>query len=167
MALLYPEFAEAHADWAQYQFQYGPSLLAAPIYSWGKQRLIWFPPGEWIDTDTGDAFIGPQVTRVPAPIEKLPLFARSGAVIPMQLDRASDVVTLRLYAGAEPEASTLTLRDGTRIAFTPDEGGGVVTVNGPSAAYRLETPFLEVATNSVGTPTTSNADQTTWSLRWR
>lgn len=83
MALVYPEYPDAHLDWVQYQYLYGPDLLAAPVYSWGASRLIWFPPGEWIDFATGETFEGPQQLRVPAPIDKLPLYKRSGAVIPL------------------------------------------------------------------------------------
>jgi alpha-glucosidase (family GH31 glycosyl hydrolase) len=142
MALLYPEHEEAHVDWVQYQYLYGPALLAAPVYSWGQQRQIWFPPGEWIDIDSGERFAGPIVTRVPAPLEKLPLYARSGAVIPFQVDRSTDVLVLRLFVGEAPEASTLRLRDGTTIAFTPGPTGGVLHLTGPSRRYHLEVPFM-------------------------
>ncbi len=83
MPLIYPEFPDAHLDWVQYQYLYGPDLLAAPVYSWGESRLIWFPPGEWTDFETGETIEGPQQLRVPAPIDKLPLYVRAGAIIPM------------------------------------------------------------------------------------
>ncbi|MEZ4561230.1 MAG: glycoside hydrolase family 31 protein [Thermomicrobiales bacterium] len=140
MALLFPEHDLAHADWVQYQFMYGPALLAAPVYSWGKQRQVWFPPGEWIDFDSGTAYRGPQTTRVPAPIEKLPLFVRSGSVIPLREDRATDVLTLRLFAGDAPEPSTIRLRDQTEISFEPGATGGRLTITGPVRRYRLQMP---------------------------
>ncbi len=83
MPLIYPEYPDAHLDWVQYQYLYGPDLLAAPVYSWGTSRLIWFPPGEWVDVETGEVIAGPQQLRVPAPIEKLPLYRRVGASVPM------------------------------------------------------------------------------------
>lgn len=83
MPLLYPDHPDAHLDWVQYQFMYGPDLLAAPVYSWGNSRLIWFPPGDWTDLETGETITGPQQLRVPAPMEKLPLYLRAGAPNPL------------------------------------------------------------------------------------
>lgn len=84
MPLLYPEYPDAHLDWVQYQYCYGPDLLAAPVYSWGNSRLIWFPPGDWQDVDTGEIISGPQQLRVPAPIDKLPLYKRVGATVSLR-----------------------------------------------------------------------------------
>jgi alpha-D-xyloside xylohydrolase len=144
--LLFPEHVEAHQDWVQYQFLYGPALLAAPVYSWGKQRQVWFPPGEWIDIDTGESFNGTCVTRVPAPIEKLPLFARSGAVIPLALDPRSDDLALLLVIGDDPRQTSLQLMDGTALTFTPLAAGeGHLQVTGPPRRYRLQIPFMRSA----------------------
>ncbi len=146
MALLYPDRAEAHEDWVQYQFMYGPSLLAAPVYSWGKQRQIWFPPGEWIDIDTGETFGGPLVTRVPAPIDKLPLYARSGAAIPLALDPESEDLALLQFVGEDPAPVSLRMLDGTVIAFAPRGAtSGVLLVSGPARRYRLQVPFVHAA----------------------
>ncbi len=141
MALLYPEQELAHADWVQYQFMYGPALLAAPVYSWGKQRQIWFPSGEWIDFATGDSYHGPQVARVPAPIDKLPLFVRSGSVIPLRENRGEDELTLRLFVGDAPESSTLRLRDGAVISLEPKGSSARLSISGPERRYRLTMPF--------------------------
>jgi alpha-D-xyloside xylohydrolase len=143
MALLYPEHAEAHHDWVQYQFCYGPHLLAAPVYSWGKERQIWFPPGVWIDIETGERHTGPSIERVPAPLAKLPLYARAGALIPCRDDPARDDFTLLLYAGNGAEATHLALPDGTTLAFAPSGEGGRVTVTGPARPYRLQVPVGE------------------------
>ena len=140
MALLYSDYDLAHDDWVQYQFMYGPALLAAPVYSWGKQRQVWFPPGEWIDFDSGITYEGQQTTRVPAPIEKLPLFVRSGSVIPMRVTRGDDHLTLRLFIGDAPEASTIRLLDGAEISLEPGASGARLTISGPEQRYRLEMP---------------------------
>ncbi|MFN8665046.1 MAG: glycoside hydrolase family 31 protein [Thermomicrobiales bacterium] len=140
MALLYPEHQLAHEDWVQYQFMYGPALLAAPVYSWGKQRQVWFPPGEWLDFDSGMVYGGLQTTRVPAPIEKLPLFARSGSVIPLREDRDARDLTLRLFMGGAPGATDLRLRDGSEFRVSPGSSGATLTISGPQRRYRLAAP---------------------------
>jgi hypothetical protein len=126
----------------QYQFCYGPSLLAAPVYSWGNERQVWFPPGVWIDVETGERHAGSAIERIPAPIEKLPLFARAGAAIPMADDPASDDLTIHLFAGAGAVPNAVRLPDGTAIAFTPgSDGSGRLDVSGPDRGYSLRLPF--------------------------
>ena len=76
----------------QYQFMYGPSFLVAPIYkntqadSLGNNRRdgIYLPEGRWIDYFSGDVYEGNRViNNYDAPLWKLPVFVRSGAIIPM------------------------------------------------------------------------------------
>ena len=76
----------------QYQFMYGPSFLVAPIYkntqadSLGNDRRdgIYLPEGRWIDYFSGDVYTGNRIiNNYDAPLWKLPVFVRSGAIIPM------------------------------------------------------------------------------------
>ncbi len=93
----------------RYQYMYGPWFLVAPIYQETAvddegndiRHGIYLPEGEWIDYFTGDRYVGGRVINsYEAPLWKLPLFVRAGAVIPMtnpnnnvsQIDR-----TLRMY----------------------------------------------------------------------
>lgn len=42
------------------------------------------PSGEWIDYETSERYEGPQaLDAYPCPLEKLPVFVRAGAIIPM------------------------------------------------------------------------------------
>jgi alpha-D-xyloside xylohydrolase len=84
MPLLYPEHSDAHEQWVDYQYQFGDDLLVAPVLSWNTSRTVWFPPGTWIDAETGEAVTGPVVRQVPSPLEKLPLFVRQGASIALR-----------------------------------------------------------------------------------
>jgi alpha-D-xyloside xylohydrolase len=65
------------------QFMLGKWLLIAPIYNRGGSRLVYFPKGRWIDFENGKIYIGPTNGRINAPLNKLPIFVRSGAIIPM------------------------------------------------------------------------------------
>ena len=76
----------------QYQFMYGPSLLIAPIYQATKsdeqgndvRNGIYLPEGEWIDYFNGDVYAGNRIiNNYEAPIWKLPIFVKNGAIIPM------------------------------------------------------------------------------------
>ncbi len=93
----------------RYQYMYGPWFLVAPVYQQTAaddegndiRHGIYLPEGEWIDYFSGEMYEGGRViNNYEAPLWKLPLFVRNGAVIPMtnpnnnvsQIDR-----TLRIY----------------------------------------------------------------------
>ncbi len=76
----------------RYQYMYGPWFLVAPVYQETAadgegndiRDGIYLPAGEWIDYFTGDMYEGGRViNNYEAPLWKLPLFVRNGAVIPM------------------------------------------------------------------------------------
>ncbi|WP_017318268.1 glycoside hydrolase family 31 protein [Mastigocladopsis repens] len=63
----------------------GSSLMAAPIYRPGiEHRAVYLPEGTWYDWWTGESYSGPVHILTHAPLEKMPLYVRAGAIIPMQ-----------------------------------------------------------------------------------
>jgi alpha-glucosidase (family GH31 glycosyl hydrolase) len=91
MFLEYPnDYTKGNAT--QYQFMYGPGFLVAPIYQATKsdssgndiRNGIYLPEGTWIDYFTGDRYEGNRVlNNFDAPVWKLPVFVKNGAIIPM------------------------------------------------------------------------------------
>ena len=84
----------------------GASLMAAPIYRPGiEHRAVYLPQGTWYDWWTGETYTGPTHILAHAPLERMPLYARSGAVIPMAPvmqyadERPLDELTLRVFPG--------------------------------------------------------------------
>ncbi len=76
----------------RYQYLFGPDFLVAPIYQATAsdeqgndvRNGIYLPEGTWIDYFNGDAYQGGRVINsFPAPLWKLPVFVRQGAIIPM------------------------------------------------------------------------------------
>lgn len=97
MFLEYPNDEKAHGKDVQYQFMYGSDFLVAPIYQNTKanskgddiRNNIYLPDTEevWIDYFSGTKYPGGQVLgNFDAPLWKLPLFVKSGAIIPMYED---------------------------------------------------------------------------------
>ena len=91
MFLQYPN-NYTHGSATQYQFMYGPNFLVAPIYQATKpddkgndiRNGIYLPKGIWIDYFTGDKYTGGNIiNNFDAPIWKLPVFVKNGAIIPM------------------------------------------------------------------------------------
>jgi alpha-glucosidase len=68
------------------QFMLGPHLMAAPVLAPGlSARSVYLPQGRWFEWDTDDyaGMTGPGHLVAEAPIDRLPLFVRAGAIIPM------------------------------------------------------------------------------------
>ena len=76
----------------QYEYLYGPYFLVAPIYQATKadeegndvRNGIYLPEGTWIDYFNGDRYEGGRIiNNYDAPLWKLPVFVKSGAIIPL------------------------------------------------------------------------------------
>ncbi|MEV8593978.1 glycoside hydrolase family 31 protein [Streptomyces sp. NPDC052012] len=66
-------------------FLLGDGLLVAPVLDPGAdRRAVQLPRGRWYDTVTGRAYEGPAQVLVDAPLERIPVFARAGAVLPVR-----------------------------------------------------------------------------------
>ena len=89
------------------QYLFGDSFLVAPIMTPTGQRRVYLPPGEWIDYWTKESISGSQWLDVDVPLERLPLWVRAGAIIPMGPlqqyvgEKALDPLTVELYAPGE------------------------------------------------------------------
>jgi alpha-glucosidase len=92
-----------------HQFLWGDDLLVAPVTREGATAWpVYLPAGAWYDFWTGAHHEGGRGVMVAAPLERLPLFVRAGAIVPMgpvvqhTSERPMDEVTLLIY----PEGSS-------------------------------------------------------------
>ena len=70
----------------------GPSLLASPVITRGATtKDVTFPDGKWLDWTDQVVIDGGATVTVPAPLAKLPLFLRDGALVPL-LDPSIDTL---------------------------------------------------------------------------
>ncbi|WP_427923753.1 glycoside hydrolase family 31 protein [Streptomyces sp. cg40] len=66
-------------------FLLGDCLLVAPVLCPGSdRRAVQLPRGRWYDTETERAYEGPAQVLVDAPLSRIPVFARAGAVLPVR-----------------------------------------------------------------------------------
>lgn len=116
------------------QVMLGPWLMAAPIYRPGiEHRAVYLPAGTWYDWWTNERYEGPAHILAHAPLERMPLYARAGAIIPMQpvvqyVDAHADTqpisLTLRVYPGEgqytvyEDDGHSFAYRQGAWTATT-------------------------------------------------
>ena len=104
------------------EFMFGDSLLIAPVGEAGaSQREVYLPQGVWYDWWTGQRYAGAQTVTVAAPLERIPIFARAGSIVPgwpvMQHtgERPVDVLMLHVFPG--DGESALYEDDGESLAY--------------------------------------------------
>ncbi|MGO9752760.1 MAG: TIM-barrel domain-containing protein [Solirubrobacteraceae bacterium] len=66
------------------EYLFGPDLLVAPVLAAGQTaRQVYLPAGDWYDWHTDELLGGPRYVLAATPMDRIPLYARGGAVIPM------------------------------------------------------------------------------------
>ncbi|MER6534132.1 TIM-barrel domain-containing protein [Streptomyces sp900105755] len=96
-------------------FLLGDALLVAPVLDPGAdRRAVQLPRGRWYDTVTEQAYEGPGQVLVDAPLSRIPVLARAGAVLPVRDEDGG--TRLEVWAPARG-------RTGGGL-FVPDAGDG-------------------------------------------
>ena len=127
------------------EYMFGPAFLVAPVTRYeARSRAVYLPAGsDWYDFNTGRRYAGGQAVQAPAPLARMPLFVRAGAIVPTGPaeqytgEKPDAPITLLVYAGANGHFS-LYEDDGTdygyehghysRIPLDYDDASGVVTL---------------------------------------
>ncbi|MEU6594938.1 glycoside hydrolase family 31 protein [Streptomyces sp. NPDC046881] len=124
-------------------FLLGDGLLVAPVLDPGaERRAVRLPRGRWYDTVTEEVYEGPGQVLLDAPLSRIPVLARAGAVIPVR--GADGGLELEVWAPArgrtggglvvpdagdgweEPEIERyVARRQGGRVVVTRDREDGV------------------------------------------
>ena len=130
------------------QFLLGPSLMVAPVYTYGaRSRNVYFPPARrWYDFYTGNQIPSPSLAApspsavsvlggyptesclldISAPYERIPLFIPEGSILPTGPDiqysseQPDAPLTIYVYTGHDAHF-TLYYDDGTTYAYERGE----------------------------------------------
>ncbi len=87
------------------QYLFGPSIMVIPVKSTQQSTEVYFPKGIWYSFYTDKKVKGKQTKLVEAPLNKLPVFIKEGAIIPIQKlvqnteENQGDTLELHLYNG--------------------------------------------------------------------
>ena len=87
------------------EYTFGPSILVCGVNSYQHLHKIYLPEGEWFDFLTDEPLAGGREVIRESNLEKLPVFAKAGAVIPMQeqvqhtLESPGETLELHIYPG--------------------------------------------------------------------
>ncbi|NEA40928.1 glycosyl hydrolase [Streptomyces sp. SID11385] len=96
-------------------FLVGEALLVAPVCEPGaRSRRVRLPKGQWYDTVTEEVYEGESTVELAAPLDRVPVLVRAGAVVPV---REAGGTVLEVWAPL-PESGP-----GAGL-YIPDEGEG-------------------------------------------
>ena len=109
------------------QAMLGAWLMLAPVLDEGRvRREVYLPRGGWADYWTGALHEGPLVLEADAPLERIPLFVRQGAILPCSEPVAHSELQadapLRLELFASGEESALELYEDEGDGFGHERG---------------------------------------------
>ena len=150
MVLEFPDDPVTWSKRTQYQFMSGEWFLVAPVYEDSPVRNdIYLPAGKWIDYWDGRELNGPMVLNAyDAPLDKLPLFVKAGAIIPMypemlhDRDKPKDPVTFDIYPSGKTSFN-LYEDDGTTQEYRNAAfARTLVEVDAPKS---IDTPGTQIA----------------------
>jgi alpha-glucosidase len=168
LVLEFPDDPEALAQ--DYEFLFGPDLLVAPVYKDDEREWpVYLPRGAWYDFWTDRRYQGPGRFVVPAPLERIPIFVRAGAIIPTQqvvqyTDQAPiDPLTLDIYPDRDSRRSyyeddgiTFEYRRGASMTqeFRAAWAGGRIEINisARNGAYNPPARSLVLRIHGVRNP---------------
>ena len=87
---LFYDFQDEGCARVEDQYMFGPDLLVAPVLHEGaRSREVYLPAGTtWADAWSGETHTGGQWVKADAPLERIPLYLRDGAKLPIRAGRA-------------------------------------------------------------------------------
>ncbi|MEX2123760.1 MAG: TIM-barrel domain-containing protein [Woeseia sp.] len=152
--LHYPEDRIAAGIGSEYLW--GRDLLIAPVMTKGTMaRDVYLPKGLWYDWWTGEKHAGGKTTTKIVDLETMPIYARAGAIIPLDplrqyiAQRVADPTVLRVFRGSDgvfslydDDGTTLNYLEGnatlTRISW--DDDAATLTIEPAPTASAKERP---------------------------
>ncbi len=135
-----------------YQYMFGNAMLIAPITQVAVTNWnVYLPQGAgWYDYWTGKRYTGGQSINAAAPQDKIPVFVKAGAIIPMAKamqytsEKPWDSLEIRIYRGAngsfslyEDEGDGYNYEKGshTLIPFKWDDKAKTLTIGARAGTY--------------------------------
>jgi alpha-D-xyloside xylohydrolase len=165
LGLSYPELGVHPSD----TYLFGEHLLVAPVLARGvTERQATLPDGQWIEWWTGKVFDGPGEVTLDAPLDRLPLLLRAGALVPMlrptidtlspttEPTRVDSFVTDAgaLWVRVAPgPASSFTVYDGSELSQAI-EGSELILISSDGTEFAQGVVF-EIMTFAAAPPSVS------------
>ena len=117
----WPDSPEAYEYPNVYEF--GSQLIVAPVTApgAGEKRAaevrLWLPDGLWYDFFTDEEYEGGQRLTLRCPLERIPVFVRSGGIVPMQEPDCTDDLPERITLHVWPGQGRFRLCEGEELCL--------------------------------------------------
>ena len=134
--LVYEYPVDKHVRNISDEYMLGSFVLVAPVIAPGKEaREVYLPDGDWYDYYTGEKYSGGRYILADAPLDKVPVFIKAGAIIPVAdgeirstEDITEDKISILTYSGKgsfvhyQDDNETFAYRDGAynAVEYTLD-----------------------------------------------
>jgi alpha-glucosidase len=113
------------------EYLFGPDLLVAPVLAAGTTaRQVYLPAGSWYDWHTDELVGGSRFLTAATPMDRIPIFARGGSVIPMwpEAPASTDgyqptVVELHLFVPVDDGVHHSYVQEDDGVTFAVRSGG--------------------------------------------
>lgn len=140
-------------------YMFGSELLVCPVtskcdkHTKRAETAVYLPEGRWTNFFTGEIYEGGKTVHVHSDLNTLPVFAKSGAIVPMAQDKGNGAgnpenLLLRVYRGDnvftlyEDDGETRAYENGAQsfTKFTLRESGRTVTFTCDGTAKQAYLP---------------------------
>jgi alpha-glucosidase len=108
LAISYMEDNKIYEEEFQNEYLFGGQILVAPVSSEKNTCNVYFPSGEWVRMTDDRLYNGNTEAVVDCPLDDLPVFVKSGGIIPLQSviqstsETPSPALEIHIYNGKGP-----------------------------------------------------------------
>lgn len=135
------------------EYYFGDELLCMPVTekrdpdTMLSKATLWLPEGVWIDFFTSRVYTGGRTLDVYRHLDRMPVFARAGSIIPLSADAGCGNpahIELRVFAGADGSFELIEDNGGdahenevsrTSFCFLSDEQSTLRIITPPACSY--------------------------------
>ncbi len=180
LAIDYTHDAKIYEPEFENQYLFGPCILVAPVDSRQEFAKVYLPEGSWYELHTGKKYDGKNTVIVEAPVHKLPVFIKEGAIIPVQKATKNttekvDTITYHVYPGKTPTTFTQYTDDGESyehekgsvairvVHYSPLENR--VTIGAKQGNFKDEVKKIKIILHHTAKLNTAEVNGST--LKWK